>query len=78
MALARRVAQHGKSAASDEAVAKAIVESGLLPAGTFQLICGSVGDLFDHLGVNTFEQAIVAELIDGSRPLRCLHFKNLN
>jgi oxepin-CoA hydrolase/3-oxo-5,6-dehydrosuberyl-CoA semialdehyde dehydrogenase len=32
-----------------EAVAKSIVESGLLPAGTFQLICGSAGDLLDHL-----------------------------
>src|SRR5262249_37929721 len=26
-----------------------IVDSGLLPAGSVQLICGSVGDLFDHL-----------------------------
>jgi oxepin-CoA hydrolase/3-oxo-5,6-dehydrosuberyl-CoA semialdehyde dehydrogenase len=33
-----------------EIVAKAMVESGLLPAGTFQLICGSAGDLLDHLG----------------------------
>ncbi|MEP6731498.1 MAG: phenylacetic acid degradation bifunctional protein PaaZ [bacterium] len=33
-----------------ESVAKAMVESGLLPAGTFQLICGSAGDLLDHLG----------------------------
>ena len=32
-----------------ESVAKAIVESALLPAGTFQLICGSAGDLLDHL-----------------------------
>ena len=32
-----------------EAVARAIVESALLPAGTFQLICGSAGDLLDHL-----------------------------
>jgi oxepin-CoA hydrolase/3-oxo-5,6-dehydrosuberyl-CoA semialdehyde dehydrogenase len=32
-----------------EAVAKAMVDSGLLPAGTFQLICGSAGDLLDHL-----------------------------
>jgi oxepin-CoA hydrolase/3-oxo-5,6-dehydrosuberyl-CoA semialdehyde dehydrogenase len=32
-----------------EAVARAMVESGLLPAGTFQLICGSAGDLLDHL-----------------------------
>lgn len=27
-----------------------IIESGLLPEGSLQLICGSVGDLFDHLG----------------------------
>ena len=26
-----------------------IVESGMLPEGSLQLICGSVGDLFDHL-----------------------------
>ncbi|MES2178150.1 MAG: phenylacetic acid degradation bifunctional protein PaaZ [Gemmatimonadota bacterium] len=32
-----------------EAVAKAMVESQLLPKGTFQLICGSAGDLLDHL-----------------------------
>ena len=32
-----------------ESVAKAMVESGLLPAGTFQLICGSAGNLLDHL-----------------------------
>ncbi len=32
-----------------ECVAKAMVASGLLPAGTFQLICGSAGDLLDHL-----------------------------
>src|SRR3954464_8531737 len=32
-----------------EAVAKAMVESNLLPAGPFQLICGSAGDLLDHL-----------------------------
>ncbi len=32
-----------------ESVASAIVESALLPAGTFQLICGSAGDLLDHL-----------------------------
>jgi oxepin-CoA hydrolase/3-oxo-5,6-dehydrosuberyl-CoA semialdehyde dehydrogenase len=33
-----------------EAVAQAMVESKILPAGTFQLICGSAGDLLDHLG----------------------------
>jgi oxepin-CoA hydrolase / 3-oxo-5,6-dehydrosuberyl-CoA semialdehyde dehydrogenase len=27
-----------------------IVASGLLPPGSIQLVCGSVGDLFDHLG----------------------------
>ncbi len=32
-----------------EAVARSMVESGLLPTGTFQLICGSAGDLLDHL-----------------------------
>ena len=26
-----------------------IVDSGLLPAGTLQLVCGGIGDLFDHL-----------------------------
>ncbi|HKB29857.1 MAG TPA: phenylacetic acid degradation bifunctional protein PaaZ [Streptosporangiaceae bacterium] len=26
-----------------------IIESGLLPAGSLQLVCGSAGDLFDHL-----------------------------
>jgi oxepin-CoA hydrolase/3-oxo-5,6-dehydrosuberyl-CoA semialdehyde dehydrogenase len=32
-----------------EIVARSIVDSGILPAGTFQLICGSAGDLLDHL-----------------------------
>jgi oxepin-CoA hydrolase/3-oxo-5,6-dehydrosuberyl-CoA semialdehyde dehydrogenase len=32
-----------------ELVVRRIVESGLLPEGALQLICGSVGDLFDHL-----------------------------
>lgn len=32
-----------------EAVVKAIVESGILPEGALQLICGSAGDLLDHL-----------------------------
>jgi oxepin-CoA hydrolase / 3-oxo-5,6-dehydrosuberyl-CoA semialdehyde dehydrogenase len=27
-----------------------IVDSGLLPPGSLQLVCGGVGDLFDHLG----------------------------
>ncbi|OYX15427.1 MAG: phenylacetic acid degradation bifunctional protein PaaZ [Rhizobiales bacterium 32-66-8] len=33
-----------------EAVARLIVETGLLPEGAFQVICGSTGDLLDHLG----------------------------
>ena len=32
-----------------EAVARRMVESGVLPAGAFQLLCGSAGDLLDHL-----------------------------
>ncbi len=33
-----------------EKMVKAMVESGILPEGALQLIVGSVGDLFDHLG----------------------------
>ncbi len=32
-----------------ERLVELIADSGLLPAGALQLICGSVGDLFDHL-----------------------------
>jgi oxepin-CoA hydrolase/3-oxo-5,6-dehydrosuberyl-CoA semialdehyde dehydrogenase len=32
-----------------ELVVRRIVESGILPEGAIQLICGSAGDLFDHL-----------------------------
>ncbi len=32
-----------------ELVVRRIVESGILPAGSLQLVCGGVGDLFDHL-----------------------------
>jgi oxepin-CoA hydrolase/3-oxo-5,6-dehydrosuberyl-CoA semialdehyde dehydrogenase len=32
-----------------ESMVKAIIESGILPEGALQLICGSTGDLFDHL-----------------------------
>jgi oxepin-CoA hydrolase/3-oxo-5,6-dehydrosuberyl-CoA semialdehyde dehydrogenase len=32
-----------------EAVVKAIVESGILPEGALQLICGSAGDMLDHV-----------------------------
>ncbi len=33
-----------------EAVVKKIIESGILPEGALQLICGSAGDLLDHVG----------------------------
>jgi oxepin-CoA hydrolase/3-oxo-5,6-dehydrosuberyl-CoA semialdehyde dehydrogenase len=33
-----------------ELVVRRIVESGILPEGALQLICGSAGDLFEHLG----------------------------
>lgn len=32
-----------------ELVVRRMIESGILPDGSIQLICGSVGDLFDHL-----------------------------
>ncbi len=32
-----------------EVVVKEIIESGILPEGTLQLICGSAGDLLDHV-----------------------------
>ena len=34
-----------------EACFKLMVESGIFPAGAIQLICGSAGDLLDHLGM---------------------------
>jgi len=33
-----------------ELMVRRIIETGLLPAGALQLICGSVGDLLDHVG----------------------------
>lgn len=33
-----------------ERVVRRIIETGLLPEGSLQLVCGSLGDLFDHLG----------------------------
>ena len=33
-----------------ELVVRRIAESGILPPGSLQMICGGVGDLFDHLG----------------------------
>jgi oxepin-CoA hydrolase/3-oxo-5,6-dehydrosuberyl-CoA semialdehyde dehydrogenase len=34
---------------------RAMIESGILPEGALQLLCGGVGDLFDHL---TFQDAV--------------------
>ncbi len=33
-----------------EAMVRLVVDSGILPDGAVQLVCGGVGDLFDHLG----------------------------
>ncbi len=33
-----------------EAVVREIIASGILPPGALQLVCGSAGDLFDHVG----------------------------
>jgi oxepin-CoA hydrolase/3-oxo-5,6-dehydrosuberyl-CoA semialdehyde dehydrogenase len=37
-----------------ELVVRRIVESGLLPEGALQLVCGSLGNLFDHLTCQDF------------------------
>ncbi|MBC3213346.1 phenylacetic acid degradation bifunctional protein PaaZ [Serratia fonticola] len=37
------------SAQLTQAMVKLIIDSGLVPEGALQLICGSVGDMFDHL-----------------------------
>ncbi|MBD2804897.1 phenylacetic acid degradation bifunctional protein PaaZ [Xenorhabdus sp. ZM] len=37
------------SAQLTQAMVKMIIDSGLVPEGALQLICGSIGDLFDHL-----------------------------
>ncbi|MBN4865973.1 MULTISPECIES: phenylacetic acid degradation bifunctional protein PaaZ [Providencia] len=37
------------SAQVTQAMVKLMVDSGLVPAGAIQLICGGVGDMFDHL-----------------------------
>src|SRR4029434_8131955 len=34
-----------------EACFRLLIESGLFPQGAIQLICGSAGDLLDHLGM---------------------------
>jgi oxepin-CoA hydrolase/3-oxo-5,6-dehydrosuberyl-CoA semialdehyde dehydrogenase len=55
-----------------EAVVKDIVESGILPEGALQLICGSAGDLLDHAGsqdVVTFTGSATTGLMLKSHPV---------
>ena len=56
-----------------EAVVRDIVDSKLLPPGALQLICGSIGDLFDHLDGQdsvgfTGSAGTAAKLAGPSRP----------
>ena len=37
-----------------ELVVRRIIDSGILPGGALQLVCGSLGDLFDHLTCQDF------------------------
>ncbi|WP_433500780.1 phenylacetic acid degradation bifunctional protein PaaZ [Sphaerimonospora sp. CA-214678] len=41
----------GQTAYLTEAVVRRIIDSGILPEGALQLLCGSAGPLLDHLGV---------------------------
>ncbi len=54
-----------------EAVVKEIINSGILPPGALQLICGSAGDLLDHVGsqdVITFTGSATTGLMLKSHP----------
>ncbi len=54
-----------------EAVVKEIINSGILPPGALQLICGSTGDLLDHVGsqdVVTFTGSATTGLMLKSHP----------
>lgn len=54
-----------------EAVVQDIIESGILPDGALQLICGSAGDLLDHVGsqdVVTFTGSATTGLMLKSNP----------
>src|SRR5450432_312418 len=54
-----------------EAVVKEIIASNILPAGALQLICGSAGDLLDHVGsqdVVTFTGSASTGLLLKSNP----------
>ena len=63
------------------AMGRALVDSGLLPEGAFQLLCGATGDLFDHLGpqdaVAFTGSAATAEKIR-SHPVLVRHNVRLN
>lgn len=55
-----------------EAVVKEIIASGILPAGALQLICGSAGDLLDHVtaqDVVTFTGSASTGLLLKSHPV---------
>ncbi len=55
-----------------EAVVKKIIASKILPAGALQLVCGSAGDLLDHLGsqdVVTFTGSASTGLLLKSNPV---------
>lgn len=55
-----------------EAVVREIIASGILPEGALQLICGSAGDLLDHVGsqdVVTFTGSATTGLMLRSHPV---------
>jgi len=56
-----------------EAVFRAMVESGLFPAGAIQLLCGSAGDLLDHLdhqsAVAFTGSATTGKMLKGSKSI---------
>lgn len=55
-----------------EAVVRDIIDSGILPEGALQLICGSAGDLLDHTGsqdVVTFTGSATTGLMLKSHPV---------
>ena len=54
-----------------EAVVKEIIASGILPQGALQLVCGSAGDLLDHVGsqdIVTFTGSATTGLMLKSNP----------
>ncbi len=56
-----------------QAMVKSIVDSGLVPEGAISLICGSAGDLLDHLD----SQDVVA-FTGQRRPDRCCEFSQIS